>query len=92
MVHSQLSSRSGSSPIVPLAIRYVFLESWSLGLTICQTCGGGSNILAHMTYSKGEYMRKSAAFVRSQYNKLGGRVREVEHDTLKESMMHVQAF
>ena len=72
MVHSQLFSRSDSSPIVPLAIRYVFLECWALGLTLCQTCGGGSNILAHMTYSKGEYMGKSAAFVRSQYNKLGG--------------------
>jgi len=37
------------------------------------TCGGGSNILAHLTYSKGEYMKKSAAFVRSQYYKLGGK-------------------
>jgi cutinase len=62
------SPLGGTVPVFPKALADRLMENCAKGDPVC---GGGSNILAHLTYGVGSYMSESAKYIQKQFQSGG---------------------
>jgi pimeloyl-ACP methyl ester carboxylesterase len=62
------SPLGGTVPVFPKVLANRLMENCAKGDPVC---GGGSNILAHLTYGTGAYMGESAKFIQKQFQSGG---------------------